>query len=146
MILEELSTSNIESLAHLFTEMWPDCTFDEEFAYCSEILKDKHKTAFLVHNQDSYIAFAYLALRYDFVEGAKNYPIAYLEGIYVQEPYRKKGVAYKLIHKAEEWAQQMNCTQLGSDAELANIISINFHKKAGFNEINRVVCFAKTLT
>ena len=92
-----------------------------------------------------FIAFAYLSLRNDFVEGAISYPIAYLEGIYVKESYRKTGIASELINRAEQWANENDVSQLASDVEIENEQSIRFHKKSGFIEENRVVCFIKDI-
>lgn len=145
MQIKKLTSENIEALAHLFVELWPDCTFETEFEYCKKILKSKDQTAFLVMQNHDYIAFAYLSLRNDFVEGATSYPVAYLEGIYVKEAFRKAGVASKLINRAEQWAKENGCSQLASDVEIHNKQSIRFHQKSGFKEENRVVCFIKDI-
>ncbi|MEO9887224.1 MAG: aminoglycoside 6'-N-acetyltransferase [Balneola sp.] len=145
MHIKELTSENVEHLAHLFVELWPECTYETEFEYCKQILEKDDQTAFLAIENDEYIAFAYLSLRNDFVEGAASYPIAYLEGIYVKESYRKTGIASKLIQQSEQWAEQSGSSQLASDVELNNEQSIQFHKRSGFKEENRVVCFIKEI-
>ncbi|OAN62531.1 GCN5 family acetyltransferase [Balneola sp. EhC07] len=145
MQIKELTSENVEALAHLFVELWPECTFETEFEYCKQILSKEDQTAFLIKQKDEYIAFAYLSLRNDFVEGATSYPIAYLEGIYVKESYRNTGLASKLIQRAEQWAKESGSSQLASDVEIDNEQSIQFHKKSGFLEENRIVCFIKDL-
>ena len=145
MQIKELTSENAESLAHLFVELWPECTFETEFEYCKQILEKDDQTAFLAIENGEYIAFAYLSLRNDFVEGATSYPIAYLEGIYVKESYRKTGLASQLIKRAEQWAEESGSSQLASDVEIDNEQSIQFHKKSGFLEENRIVCFIKTI-
>ncbi len=145
MQIVKLSEQNVEALAHLFVELWPECTFETEFEYCKQILEKDDQTAFLVNEKGEYIAFAYLSLRNDFVEGATSYPIAYLEGIYVKESYRKTGIASKLIQQAEQWAKENGSSQLASDVEIDNEQSIRFHNKSGFQEENRIVCFVKDL-
>lgn len=145
MQIKELTSENIEALAHLFVELWPDCTFETELEYCKQILVKKNLAAFLAIENGEYIAFAYLSLRNDFVEGATSYPIAYLEGIYVKESYRKTGLASKLIQRAEQWAKENGSSQLASDVEIDNEQSIRFHNKSGFQEENRIVCFIKNL-
>ncbi|MEP0004719.1 MAG: aminoglycoside 6'-N-acetyltransferase [Balneola sp.] len=145
MQIVKLSEQNIEALAHLFVELWPECTFEAEFEYCKQILEKEDQTAFLVKEKNEYIAFAYLSLRNDFVEGATFYPIPYLEGIYVEESFRKTGIASKLIQRAEQWAKESGSSQLASDVEIDNEQSIQFHKKSGFLEENRIVCFIKDL-
>lgn len=145
MQIKELTSENVEALAHLFVELWTECTFETEFKYCKQILSKDDQTAFLVDEKGEYIAFTYLSLRNDFVEGATSYPIAYLEGIYVKESYRKAGIASKLIQRAEQWAEENGSSQLASDVEIDNEQSIQFHKKSGFLEENRIICFIKDL-
>lgn len=145
MQIVKLSEQNVEALAHLFVELWPECTFETEFEYCKQILEKGNQTAFLVNEKGEYIAFAYLSLRNDFVEGSTSYPIAYLEGIYVKESYRNTGLASKLIQRAEQWAKESGSSQLASDVEINNKQSIRFHNKSGFLEENRIVCFIKDL-
>lgn len=43
----------------------------------------------------------------------------------------------------ETWAKDNGCVEFGSDCELDNIESFNFHLKVGFTEVNRVICFNK---
>ncbi|MBO6620736.1 MAG: GNAT family N-acetyltransferase [Balneola sp.] len=145
MQIVKLSEQNVAALAHLFVELWPECTYETEFEYCKQILEKENQTAFLVNEKGEYIAFAYLSLRNDFVEGATSYPIAYLEGIYVEESFRKTGIASKLIQRAEQWAKENGSSQLASDVEINNEQSIRFHNKSGFLEENRIVCFIKDL-
>lgn len=45
-----------------------------------------------------------LSLRHDYVPGATQSPVAYIEGIYVKENYRKQGLGKALIQHAEQWA------------------------------------------
>ena len=145
MQVVKISEHNVKHLADLFVELWPECTYETELKYCNKILKKDDQTAFLAIDNDEYIAFAYLSLRNDFVEGATSYPIAYLEGIYVKESYRKTGIASKLIHRSEQWAKENGSSQLASDVEIDNEQSIQFHKKSGFMEENRIVCFIKDI-
>lgn len=145
MQVVKISEHNVEHLAHLFVELWPECTYETELEYCKQILDKDDQTAFLAIYNGEYIAFAYLSLRNDFVEGATSYPIAYLEGIYVKESYRKTGIASKLIQQSEKWAKENGSSQLASDVEIENELSIRFHKKSGFIEENRIVCFIKDL-
>ena len=79
------------------------------------------------------------------MEGTESSPAGYLEGIYVAEPYRNRGVARALLKACEGWARLRGCTEFASDCELTNTDSLRFHLAAGFTEANRIVCFVKTL-
>ncbi|MGB3789694.1 MAG: GNAT family N-acetyltransferase, partial [Phormidesmis sp.] len=75
--------------------------------------------------------------------GAKRFPVAYVEGIYVADLARKTGVGKALVVRAEEWAIAKGCTQLASDVMIENVESCQFHTRVGFQEVERVVFFIK---
>lgn len=112
----------------------------------SDILKSPREEGFLVRGDaGEAIAFMNLSLRYDHVSGATKSPVAYVEGIYVREAYRKQGIAARLIRHAEQWASEKQCTELASDALIENTDSHHFHAKMGFEEVGRVVAFIKPI-
>ena len=81
----------------------------------------------------------------EYVPGATQSPVAYVEGIYVKEEYRKQGVGKSLIQYAQQWALEHGCVELASDALLENTASYEFHTKVGFQEVERVVTFIKQI-
>jgi len=145
-VVEVISNKNLKNLTGLFLELWPDCDFDEELENCKEILSAENETCILIKVNSNYVAFIQLAIRSDYVEGSTHSPTAYIEGIYVKENYRHLGLSKKLLKLAEEWGKQKNCKQLASDTELSNSGSIEFHKRVGFQEVNRIVCFIKDIS
>ena len=71
--------------------------------------------------------------------------MGYLEGIWVSEECRGRGVARALLCACEEWARACGCTEFASDCELDNAQSLHFHLHTGFEEANRIICFTKKL-
>ena len=51
------------------------------------------------------------ALRRDYVEGTHTSPVGYLEGVFVQEEYRGRGVATALLRACEAWAGEKGCAE-----------------------------------
>jgi aminoglycoside 6'-N-acetyltransferase I len=145
MEIETLSSNNLKQFTELVIELWDDSSFDEEFENHKSIIGSENEICFLVKAQESYIAFVHLSIRNDYVEGANDLPVAYIEGIYVQPAHQKQGIAKKLISVAGDWAKQKGLKQIASDTDVANTESIDFHKKIGFEEVERVVCFIKDL-
>jgi aminoglycoside 6'-N-acetyltransferase I len=141
MTVEEISEQNLESLVTLMLELWPDCHYDEEYQNCRRIHAAADETCFLLKENNTYIAFIQLALRHDYVESTESSPVAYIEGIYVRSGFRRSGLAAQLVQLAKKWTKEKGCSQLASDAESTNATSITFHKKTGFKEVNRLVCF-----
>jgi len=79
------------------------------------------------------------------VEGTETSPVGYLEGIFIEDAYRRKGFAKQLLTACETWAKEQGCTEFASDCELTNTESLKFHLGLGFEEANRVICFKKKL-
>ena len=88
------------------------------------------------------IAFLEASLR-DYAEGADTSPVGFLEGLYVESQYRKQGVAAALVRTGEEWAWSQGCTEIASDAQIDNAVSIEMHGRLGYTEVERQVCFLK---
>jgi aminoglycoside 6'-N-acetyltransferase I len=145
MKIEIVSEENLKQLTELVLELWDDCSFEEEFENYKSIIDSGKEVCYLVKDQESYIAFVHVSIRNDYVEGATDLPVAYVEGIYVKPNYQKQGIAKKLIKVAEDWANQIGLKQLASDTDIANSNSIDFHNKNGFIEVERIVCFIKKL-
>ncbi|MEO6212341.1 MAG: aminoglycoside 6'-N-acetyltransferase [Vicinamibacterales bacterium] len=90
------------------------------------------------------IGFAELSIR-RYAEGCATDRVAFLEGWYVDEAHRRKGVGAALVASAEAWARKQGCTEFGSDALLENEISAAAHKALGFEEVECIRCFKKVL-
>jgi len=102
---------------------------------------------FLAENdQAQLMGFAEVSLRRDHVDGASISPVPYLEAWFVEAPFRKQGVGRSLIDAVARWAIARGYSELASDAEIDNLLSIRLHKQLGFTEIDRNVTFLKKLT
>ncbi len=145
MEIEILSAGNIHALAVLVPELWPECIFEEEYEKYSGIINAEDEICYLIKEQEQFAGFVHVAARHDYVEGADDLPVAYVEAIYVKPAYQQQGIATRLIHTAADWARQKGFKQMASDTGLVNNAAINFHKKAGFTEVERVVCFIRNL-
>jgi aminoglycoside 6'-N-acetyltransferase I len=78
-------------------------------------------------------------------EGCETSPVGYVEGIYVDEDLRGRGVALRLMRAAEDWARAKGCREMASDTWLENDASIQMHLRLGYEEMERLVHFAKRL-
>ncbi|WP_017495462.1 aminoglycoside 6'-N-acetyltransferase [Flavobacterium sp. WG21] len=145
MNIEVISSQNLKQLVELVLELWNDCSFDEEVESYKAIIDSENEICYVVKDQEDYIAFVHLSTRNDYVEGAEDLPVAYIEAIYVKPAYQKQGIARRLTKVAEDWAKQKGFKQIASDTDLGNSASIDFHQKTGFTEVERIVCFIKNL-
>lgn len=131
-------------LTKLALELWPAHTAAELTKELSPLLESEEAAFFIAANGSGPVGFAQCQLRRDYVEGAQNSPVGYLEGIYIRPPYRGQGWARALLRECEGWAASKGCREFASDCELDNLASQAFHLHAGFAEAGRVVCFIKT--
>jgi aminoglycoside 6'-N-acetyltransferase I len=141
--------THVNAIATLASLLWHEDDYDsiEDLqAQFADIINDKNSAVFLCRDGGADVGFAQFALRFDYVEGTHKRPVGYLEGVYVREQYRKRGIARHFIQLGELWAHKKGCSQLASDCELANTDSLKFHLKSGFSEANRVICFVKDIT
>lgn len=90
------------------------------------------------------IGFAEVSIR-PYAEGCYSGRVAYLEGWYVDEAARRRGVGAALVAAVEEWGRAEGCTELASDTAIDNAVSTNAHRALGFDEVERSIAFRKPL-
>ena len=81
----------------------------------------------------------------NFADGCDSTPVAYLEGWYVDPDVRRTGLGASLLRSAEHWALKNSFSEMASDTELDNEISLQVHLASGFEEVERQICFRKRL-
>lgn len=89
--------------------------------------------------------FVEAALRHDYVNGCDTTPVAFVEGVYVAPAARGRGIGRRLVGAVADWGRAAGCTELASDAGLADRNSHAFHRAAGFAETERVVFFRRAI-
>jgi aminoglycoside 6'-N-acetyltransferase I len=139
------NTTHAQAIATLALLLWSDHELEEMIQDFTEDLQNENQALFLCLDDTLEVGFAQFALRHDYVEGTDRQPVGYVEGIYVREGYRHKGIAKRLIRLGEGWAQGKGCCQMASDCELTNTDSLHFHLNCGFSEANRIICFVKDI-
>ena len=143
-MIQRVSDSEISLAAELACRLWPDNSLGDMEREL-RLLFEKGAAFFLAWEEEKAVGFAQCQLRHDYVEGTEHSPVGYLEGIYVDERFRCRGIGKALLKACEEWAGAMGCKEFASDCELTNTQSQRFHAALGFQEANRIVCFVKLL-
>lgn len=88
--------------------------------------------------------FLELGLR-PYAEGCSSSPVPFIEGWYVAPVARHKGAGRALVSGAESWALLRNFTEIASDTQLNNSQSQAAHAALGYEEVERLVTFRKSL-
>ena len=132
-------------VVELAIQMWESNTVEELTQQFYEYISKENGTIFLAMVDGCAVGFAQCGLRRDYVEGTDSSPVGYLEGIFVKEEYRKRGLARDMLEACQKWAKEQGCAEFVSDCELDNEDSLKFHIKMGFVEANRIICFTKKL-
>jgi aminoglycoside 6'-N-acetyltransferase I len=125
--------------------MWPQAR-DVQFEEIDEILARADHAGFLARDAAGRaVGFAEASLRHDYVSACETSPVGFLEGIYVDPPVRRQGVAKALVDQVVAWTRLQGCRELASDAAIDNLTSHQMHAALGFNETARVVFFKRML-
>ena len=90
------------------------------------------------------LGFAEVSIR-PYAEGCTTSRVAYLEGWYVREAERGRGVGRALVEAAADWGRARGCAEFASDAEADNEISRLAHRALGFADVGLVRCFRRDL-
>lgn len=81
----------------------------------------------------------------NYAEGAPNLRAAYVEDLWVEPGHRRAGVARELLAAVEQWARSEGFDWLGSDTTPDNRLSRDWHRRMGFEEVEQLVVFGKSL-
>jgi aminoglycoside 6'-N-acetyltransferase I len=130
--------------AEMRAALWPEESADEHARGIEELLGSSRAWGFIAEVDGTPAGFTELAIR-DYANGCASRPVPFLEGIFVRDEFRRRGVGARLVSHAEEFAAARGFTEIGSDAEIANSASHMAHRSWGFVETERVVYFRKVL-
>lgn len=156
MHVRRATLDDIDRWCQMRFELWPTSTFaqhEEEIlnffdgdsrdiaeVFVIETRRDKPS----VQPLGQTIGFLEINIR-NYAEGSDNDRVPYVEGWFIEEDFRGKGWGSRLMEVVENWARDLGYSELASDTTVENAGSIRLHKKLGFKEQERVVCFLKSL-
>ena len=140
-----------EPLAQLREALWPDTSAAEHARELEPILAGNTPGAmplinFVAETEDGGLkGFAEVDLR-SHADGCDPVrPVGYLEGWYVAEEYRGRGIGRQLLSAAEDWARSHGCVEMASDTWIDNELSQSCHAALGFEVVDRCVHYRKGL-
>ncbi|MGE8279640.1 MAG: aminoglycoside 6'-N-acetyltransferase [Stenotrophomonas sp.] len=129
--------------AQLRRALWADC--DTDLAELQQLLEGDGGTVLLAFAQGQPVGLAEASLRHDYVNGTSSSPVGFLEGWYVIESLRGKGIGRALVAEVARCVRAQGCSELASDTALDNAQAQAAHKASGFVETERVVYYRMDL-
>ena len=138
------SPSDVKWLS-LRSRLWPHAAESEHLRDMSDALARGHCVRLALTPHGSAIGFVEASKRVDYVNGTSSSPVVFLEELYVEPGWRRKGVARALVAEVERWALAERCSELASDSPLENVVAHAAHRALGFEETERVVYFRRAL-
>jgi aminoglycoside 6'-N-acetyltransferase I len=147
MRIRPLELRDRPSWAEMRAALWPDADAAElahETVKHFEGVKAADQVWVAEDASGRLLGFVELSLR-PYAEGCASSPVPYIEAWYVTAEARHTGVGRALVEAAENWARLRGFTEMGSDALLENDASHAAHQALGFEEVERIVCYRKSL-
>ncbi len=141
----EYGSADYPRLKEMSIELFEDYDIKDLERDLQLAIRSKRHRIIIAKDGEQAVGFLSVSIRHDYVEGAKQSPTGYLEALYVESEYRKKGIAKELVSRGEQWVRTQGCTQIGSDTWLTNKNSQKFHKSIGYREEDVLVHFIKDL-
>jgi aminoglycoside 6'-N-acetyltransferase I len=145
--------TDLDQLARLCGALWPKSSAEEHAQELRLILEGKAASVltmpldiFVAEDSDGIlVGFLEADLR-SHADGCNPVqPVGYIEGWYVVEDHRHRGVGRKLLAAAEDWARSHGCVEMASDAIIDNELSQRAHEASGYEVVDRCVHYRKKL-
>ena len=145
MVIREIVESDRSQWVQLREALWPGSLADHDEE--TRTFFDKRlrtPVVFVAEAKDRLVGFLELDFR-KYAPGCTSSPVAFIEGWYVEPASQGQGVGRALIDAAEAYARAAGHHEIASDADIENVEGIAAHIAVGFEEIERIVCFRRSL-
>lgn len=144
--IRPLSEDDLGEWLRLRQSLWDESSEDDHRGEMVDIIEHSESQFVAVADTGggALVGFLEASIR-SHVEDCETDNVGYLEGWYVEHEYRQSGIGARLVETAEQWARRKGCTEMASDAEVDNLVSLEAHLRIGYNETSRLVHLKKEL-
>jgi aminoglycoside 6'-N-acetyltransferase I len=145
MIVRALEAGDWQEWRRMRHVLWPDQAAAEDEVEMRAWLERCDTAVFVcVRESGGLCGFAEVGTR-PYADGCRTSPVAFLEGWYVDQEFRGRGIGRALVEAVQAWARDRGLQELASDALLDNETSQRAHERLGFIEVERAVRYRKTV-
>lgn len=143
--------SDLAALAKLRHQLWPDSSTEYHAKELTQILAGKSLrilplVIFVSQARDgTLLGFVETGLRSHADGCDPSRPVGYVEGWFVAETHRRRGLGAALVRAAEDWARSHGCIEMASDTQLENQLSQHAHVALGYEIAERSIVYRKRL-
>jgi len=141
--------SDGEALARLRHALWPDGSYEEHLADARKMFDGVASALplvdFVALLHGKLVGFLEAGMRSHANDCDPTMPIGFIEGWFVEENVRRRGIGRALVRTAENWARKQGCKEMASDAQVDNALSQLAHEKLGYTVADRCTDFRKSL-
>jgi aminoglycoside 6'-N-acetyltransferase I len=138
-------------VAEMRVALWPDGPLEEHLGEFDALLATGMSgtlpavTLVAEDSRGNLIGFLDVGLRSHADGCDTRRPVGYIEGWYVREALRNRGIGKALVCAAEDWARDQRCMEMASDALFDNQTSLAAHEALGYQVVDRCFHFRKAL-
>jgi len=144
--IREFEIDDLDELFRLRKSLWDEVTATEHQNEILDILaKPETQQIFVVDRGNGRLAGFLEASIRPLAEDCDTENVGYLEGWFVDEEFRRRGLGRQLVRMAENWARRMGCIEMASDVEVGNETSLLAHRNLGYGETSRLIHLKKEL-
>jgi aminoglycoside 6'-N-acetyltransferase I len=149
--IRQAQISDLPELTTMRTLLWPEGAFEEHLQELNDALNGRNLGTLPIvilvalDANEALIGFLEAGLRSHADGCDPSRPAGYVEGWFVREEFRNRGVGRALIRAAEDWARAQHCVEMASDALIDNEPSQRAHEALGYEVVDRCVRFRKGL-
>jgi aminoglycoside 6'-N-acetyltransferase I len=145
MTIREITERDRPDWVRLRESLWPGSLAEHDIEtrrYFEE--RPRGPIVLVAETEGRVVGFLELDFR-KYAPGCRSSPVAFIEGWHVEAAFQRRGIGRALVRAAEERARAMGHYEMASDADLENADSIAAHRALGFEEVERAVCFRRSL-
>src|SRR5690348_6206545 len=128
--------------AKMRARLWPEETAEQHSSAIDTVIAGDDGWGFVAETAAHVpVGFAELAIR-KYANGCESAPVAFLEGIWTDPAFRRRGIGARLIKHIESFLIARGFGEIGSDTPIENKDSQAAHRAWGFSEPNGLCTFA----